>query len=71
MLAGAEPVNNTWELTKLPLNKRAIDVTWVFKLKLKPNGEIAKHKARLVGEMCIRVWSICEERNLWRVLKDW
>jgi len=40
--------NNIWELTKLPANKKAIDVKWVFKLKLKLNGEIAKHEARLV-----------------------
>jgi hypothetical protein len=41
--------NNTWELTKLPASKKAIDVKWIFKLKLKPNGEVAKHKARLVA----------------------
>ena len=42
-------INNTWELTKLPANKKATDVKWVFKLKLKLNGEITKHKARLVA----------------------
>ena len=41
--------NHTWELTKLPTNKKAIDMKWVFKLKLKPNGEISKHKTRLVA----------------------
>ena len=41
--------NNTWELTELPASKKPIDVKWIFKLKLKPNGEVAKHKARLVG----------------------
>jgi hypothetical protein len=41
--------NNTWELTELPASKKAIDVKWIFKLKLKPNGEIAKQKARLVA----------------------
>lgn len=41
--------NHTWELTKLPTNKKAIDVKWVFKLKRKPDGEIAKHKTRLVA----------------------
>ena len=41
--------NNTWKLTVLPANKKAIDVKWIFKLKLKPNGEVAKHKARLVA----------------------
>jgi len=41
--------NNTWDLTELPASKKPIDVKWIFKLKLKPNGEIAKHKARLVA----------------------
>ncbi|PNX54537.1 putative copia-type polyprotein, partial [Trifolium pratense] len=26
-----------------------IDVKWIYKLKLRPNGEIAKYKARLVA----------------------
>lgn len=36
-------------LTNLPPNKKAIDVKWIFKLKLKPNGDISKHKARIVA----------------------
>jgi hypothetical protein len=41
--------NQTWELVELPPNKKAIQVKWVFKLKLNPNGTIAKYKARLVA----------------------
>jgi hypothetical protein len=41
--------NNTWELIELPASKKPIDVKRIFKLKLKPNGEVAKHKARLVA----------------------
>lgn len=41
--------NNTCELIKFPANKKVIDVKFVFKLKLKPNGEISKHKERLVA----------------------
>ena len=41
--------NKTWKLTKLPDKKKAISVRWVFKLKLKPDGSIGKHKARLVA----------------------
>ena len=40
--------NRTWELTDLPKNHKAIDIKWIFKLKKNPNGEIMKHKARLV-----------------------
>jgi len=35
-------------LGSLQTSKKAIDVKWIFKLKLKPNGEVEKHKARLV-----------------------
>jgi len=41
--------NSTWELTELPASKKPIYVKWIFKLKLKPNDEVAKHKARLVA----------------------
>jgi len=41
--------NNTLEFTKLPSNKKTIYVKWVFHLKLKPNGEITKHKERFVA----------------------
>ena len=34
----------------LPSNKKAIEVKWVFKTKVKPSGEIAKYKARLVAK---------------------
>lgn len=33
---------HTWELTKLPFNKKPIEVKWVFKLKLNPDGSIAR-----------------------------
>jgi hypothetical protein len=41
--------NQTWEIVELPSGKKAIAVKWVFKLKLNPDGSIAKHKARLVA----------------------
>lgn len=40
---------NTWYLTKLPDSKKKMDVKWVYKLELNPNGSIAKQKARLVA----------------------
>lgn len=41
--------NKTLELCTLPQNKRPINVKWVFKIKVKPDGSIAKYKARLVA----------------------
>ncbi|KAL0362396.1 UNVERIFIED_CONTAM: Retrovirus-related Pol polyprotein from transposon RE2 [Sesamum calycinum] len=42
--------NGTWELSSLPPAKRAIGSWWVFKLKLPPDGSIARYKARLVAK---------------------
>ncbi|KAK2359746.1 putative mitochondrial protein [Trifolium repens] len=41
--------NHTWELVDLPHKKKAIDVKWVYKLKLNSKGEVTRHKARLVA----------------------
>lgn len=41
--------NKTWELIVLPQNKKSINVRWVFKIKLKSDGSVSKHKARLVA----------------------
>ena len=42
--------NNTWKLTNLPKGHKAIDVKWVYKIKMKANGEIDIYKARLVAK---------------------
>ncbi|RDX68216.1 hypothetical protein CR513_52816, partial [Mucuna pruriens] len=42
--------NHTWELIVLPYNKRSIGVKWVYKVTIKPNGEVAKYKVRLVAK---------------------
>jgi len=41
--------NQTWELVDLPDKKKKIDVKWVFKVRLNPDGQVSKHKARLVA----------------------
>jgi len=40
--------NNTWQLTDLPKGHKTIDVKWVYKIKVKTNGEIERYKTRLV-----------------------
>jgi hypothetical protein len=42
--------NKTWELLKLPAGHKPIGLKWVFKLKKNAEGEIVKHKARLVAK---------------------
>ena len=41
---------NTWEQTDLPKGRKTIGVKWVYKTKLKENGEVDKYKARLVAK---------------------
>ncbi|WVZ08788.1 hypothetical protein V8G54_022134 [Vigna mungo] len=41
--------NRTWEMVELPQHKQPIDVKWVFKIKHKLDGEVAKFKSRLVA----------------------
>ena len=42
-------MNHIFEVVDLPQGKRAISARWVYKRKLGPDGEILKHKARLVA----------------------
>lgn len=44
--------NETWELTKLPPGRRAIDCKWIFKIKRNNDGGIERYKARLVIKGC-------------------
>nr|GEU83935.1 ribonuclease H-like domain, reverse transcriptase, RNA-dependent DNA polymerase [Tanacetum cinerariifolium] len=54
--------NNTWKLTTLPKGHKIIGLKWVFKTKRDANGNIIKHKARLLAKGYIQEHSIdCEE----------
>lgn len=44
--------NKTWELVKLPENRKALKSKWVFNIKRDKNGDIDKYKARLVAKGC-------------------
>ncbi|GKD91631.1 zinc finger, CCHC-type containing protein, partial [Tanacetum coccineum] len=46
--------NNTWTLTTLPKNHKAIGLKWVFKTKRDAKGEIIKYKARLVAKAYVQ-----------------
>lgn len=41
--------NDTWELVKRPVNKNVVGVKWIFRLKMEVEGNVVKHKARLVA----------------------
>lgn len=43
--------NKTWEMVKLPAGDKPIGLKWVLKLKKNANGEVLKHKARLVAKV--------------------
>ena len=42
--------NNTWELIDLLKGAKKIRVKWVYKTKLKENGEVDKLKDRLLAK---------------------
>jgi len=42
--------NKSWNLLKLPDNRKAIGCKWVFKLKRDTDGKINRYKARLVAK---------------------
>nr|GEY05397.1 ribonuclease H-like domain, reverse transcriptase, RNA-dependent DNA polymerase [Tanacetum cinerariifolium] len=42
--------NNTWTLTTLPINQKAIGLKWVYKAKRDAKGNIIKYKAQLVAK---------------------
>lgn len=42
--------NNTWELTTLPKDHKAIGVKWVYKVKKNAYGEVQRYKTKLVAK---------------------
>ncbi|CAM8901857.1 unnamed protein product [Rhodiola kirilowii] len=42
--------NETWIITNLPPEKRAVDCKWVFKIKHHSDGTVERYKARLVAK---------------------
>ncbi|GKE03885.1 ribonuclease H-like domain-containing protein, partial [Tanacetum coccineum] len=42
--------NDTWDITELPSDRKAIGSKWVYKIKYKLNGETERYKATLVAK---------------------
>ena len=42
--------NDTWSLVELPQGKSVVGCTWVFTIKVRPNGSIERYKAQLVAK---------------------
>nr|GEV69815.1 ribonuclease H-like domain-containing protein [Tanacetum cinerariifolium] len=42
--------NDTWEITDLPIGRKAIGGKWVYKIKYKSSGDIDRYKARYVAK---------------------
>jgi len=38
--------NQTWKLTELPIGKKPIDLKWIYKAKVNPQGAIIRYKAK-------------------------
>ena len=43
--------NNTWELMVIPREIEVVSLKWIYKIKLNQEGDIQKHKARLVARV--------------------
>ena len=56
--------NGTWESVKLPKGKKAICVKWVYKIKHKPNGEVAKYKPGWWQEVFFRKRELTTMKSL-------
>ena len=41
--------NQTWELVDVPKDKDVISVKWIYKTKKDVNGNVQKHKERMVA----------------------
>jgi len=63
--------NETWMLEDRSVHKKVIGVKWIFKTKFNIDGNINKHKVRLVVKrVCIRTrywihWHICSSIQAW------
>ncbi|PKI72239.1 hypothetical protein CRG98_007376 [Punica granatum] len=50
--------NQTWDLVERPQDRKAIEVKWVNRTKLKPDGSVNKYKVRLVVKGYAQIWGV-------------
>ncbi|KAM7461061.1 hypothetical protein LguiA_029182 [Lonicera macranthoides] len=50
--------NETWDLVKLPEEKKPVGCRWVFTVKYKSDGSLERYKARLVAKGYTQTYSI-------------
>ncbi|KAM2811978.1 hypothetical protein COP1_044553 [Malus domestica] len=50
--------NNTWSIVKLPPGNKVVGSRWVYKTKLKADGSIERHKARLVAHSFTQTFGV-------------
>ena len=50
--------NQTWVLTYLPGDKKAVGCKWVFTIKQDPNGKVERYKARLVAKVYSQTYGV-------------
>lgn len=50
--------NHTWELVNVSERNKTIDVKWIFKLKVNPDGTASKYNAKLVAKGFLHIYGI-------------
>ena len=60
---------NTWEIVKLPPNKRVVGCRWVFTRKHNADGNVERYKARLVAQGFTQTYGIDYEETFTPVAK--
>jgi Reverse transcriptase (RNA-dependent DNA polymerase) len=50
--------NDTWNITKLPQNKKPVGCRWMYKIKYNSDGSIERYKARLVVKYYTQTYDI-------------
>jgi Reverse transcriptase (RNA-dependent DNA polymerase) len=50
--------NDTWNIVKLPQNKKLVGCRWIYKIKYNSDGSIERYKARLVAKGYTQTYGI-------------